>query len=90
MKAFASNSESSVAISLHIFARKEGFIWNDLPTYYKSRDIQSRLKGAAETFRDPGAIKRNYFQCVLARGVNSTPEKRANEINYFSRGYKST
>lgn len=39
-----SNSESSLAVSLHNLARKEGFTWNDLPTYYKSRDIQNRLK----------------------------------------------
>lgn len=38
------NSESSLAVSLHNFARKEGFTWNDLPMYYKSRDIQNRLK----------------------------------------------
>lgn len=32
-------SESFVAIPLYIFARKKRLIWNDLPTYSKSRDI---------------------------------------------------
>jgi hypothetical protein len=40
MKTLTSNSESSVAISLCVFVRKEGFIWNDLLASYKSRDTQ--------------------------------------------------
>lgn len=54
-----------------------------MPTYYKSRDIinQEAYKTDLKGYRNLGAIKINDFQCSHTRHVNSTPEKRINEIN---------
>lgn len=83
------HSESCVAISLYIFARKKRLIWNDLPTYYKSRDIQNRLGGATETYRKPGAIKINNFQCPHSKACKVNSRREQMKLTHFSRGYRS-